>query len=295
MTTEKKTNKIKTPWGILSGISLILFSFAVFAVVVVKVVSHLMIEHSGGDDGLGNSWWISPVIILAIFLFIAFAACLVFHFISKNKKDVEKPHSSIKRSALVLVTTYVFTWFIVSSVAGGVMNGFKQTINNALNLSGTREEILDSGEEVDSEYFKSSFVKTNNGVISVVTDANGYTHQEYDDHALRDATKALAEEVQREGSTLLWNNNSNGLPLGSGKKVSLFSHSSVDWLESGGGSGASQVNSNSTLYNELTDAGLSVNKTLWDYYSGLGSEYVRVGNVEMNEVPWSMVNSAAGS
>ena len=294
MTSEKKTNKFKTPWGILSGISLILCSFAVVAVVAVKVISYLMIKHSGGDDGLGNSWWITPLIILAVLLFIAFATCLVFYFLSKKKKDVEKPHSTIKRSVLVLVTSYVFTWFIVASVAGGVMNGYKQTINNALNLSGTREEILDSDEEIDSEYFKSSFVKSNNGDVSIVTDPNGYTHQEYDDQALRNATKALAEEVQREGSTLLWNNNYNGLPLGSGNKVSLFSHSSVDWLESGGGSGASQVNGNYTLYNVLTEVGLSINKTLWDYYNGLGSEYVRVGNVEMNEVPWNAVKSAAG-
>lgn len=288
-----KNKKLSMPWGILSGISLMVCSLLTIAVIVVKVVSALMIQHADGDDGLGQSWWIPLLIVLAVLTLVAFIAFLVL-YILRERKDKQKylkgenlSYSPFKRSAFVLVTTYVFSWFIISLVGGKVLNNFDQNINTALNLTGTRIEVLEDTEDIDSEYFKSSFVKKDgNGMPNIVTDEDGYTHQEYDGKALRAATTALAEEVQREGSTFLWNNDSTGLPLSVGNKVSVFSHSSVDWLESGGGSGISQVNSSSTIYNELTNVGLEVNKPLWDFYAACGDEYVRDGNLNMNEVPW---------
>lgn len=201
-----------------------------------------------------------------------------------------------KRSVWVLITTYIFSWFVVSLIAGNVLESFKKNINTALNLTGTRTEVIDEEEEdeQDKEYFKSDYVVDG----QVTTDENGYTHQTYDDVGLRNATTAKAEETQSEGSVLLWNSSNNGLPLSKGNKVSVFSHNSVDWLCSGAGSGASQVNANSTVLSEFTAAGLSVNETLWNFYksgAGSGSTYTRQGNWKMNEVPWSLVNSNCSS
>lgn len=83
MLNDKK-NKI-IPWGIFAGISLMICSYFAFAVVVVKIVSYQMIVNSGGDDGLGQSWWISLLIAGAIATFVAFAFFLVM-YILRNKK-----------------------------------------------------------------------------------------------------------------------------------------------------------------------------------------------------------------
>ena len=63
---------------------------------------------------------------------------------------------------------------------------------------------------------------------------------------------------------------------------------SVAWVYSGGGSGGARTNGASDMKKALTNAGLSINTTLWDFYkSGAGKDYVRTDRFTMNEVPWS--------
>ena len=196
-----------------------------------------------------------------------------------------------KRSFWVMATVYVAIWLVIVNVAGSILNSYEQVINNALGLKGYRVETnVAEGEDV--EYFKSEFVKRDeNGNIIYYTDENGIVRQAYDDEALREAAIAAARQVQREGSTILWNSLSNGLPLEVGNKVSIFSRNSVSWGYSGGGSSASYKGD--SMKTVLTDVGLSVNTTLWDFYNkGEGSSYVREGMIKMNEVPWSVYTTA---
>ncbi len=197
-----------------------------------------------------------------------------------------------KRSIWVLIAIYTAFWLAASIVAGFILDGYKNTINSTLNILDYRTETLDTGEKIDSEYYKSAYVKKDaNGISLTETDENGYEHQIYDDAALREASLAKADEVQREGATLLWNT-SNGLPLKSGNKVSLFSHSSVDYVYSGSGSANARTNGAPTMKTALEAAGLSVNPTLWDFYkSGDGSSYQRTDRRKINEVPWSKYSS----
>ena len=200
----------------------------------------------------------------------------------------------LKRSFWAMLTVYVALWLVVSLVAGVILEDFKNVINSSLGLTGYRTETIDTGVEEDLEYFKSKYVQYNeDGTIKYVTEENGYTHQVYDDVALREAAIAKAYQVQREGSTILWNNADNGLPLAEGNKVSLFSHSSVDWVYSGFGSGRANTSGSADMKKALTNAGLSVNTTLWDFYkSGAGKDYVRDGRYAINEVPWSKYTDA---
>ena len=186
-----------------------------------------------------------------------------------------------------MLTIYMALWLVIVNVAGDILNSYEQVINNALGLTGYRTEtIVTEGE--DLEYFKSEFVKKDeNGNVVLVTDENGYTHQAYDDVALREAAIAAARQVQREGTTILWNSVDSGLPLAEGNKVSVFSRSSVAWGYSGGGSSVAYKGDN--MKTVLTNSGLSINTTLWDFYNkGAGSSYVREGMLKMNEVPWSV-------
>ena len=192
-----------------------------------------------------------------------------------------------KRSFWVMLTIYSTLWFVISMVAGVVLDGYKGTINHSLGLSGFKTETITTENE-DLEYFKSDYVqKDENGEIKYVVDENGYKHQLYDDKALWDANVKKAMQVQKEGTTILWNNN-NGLPLAKGNKVSLFSHSSVDYVYSGVGSGAVRTNGVANMKTAFETSGLTVNSTLWDFYSkGDGKDYTRTEKMYVNEVPWS--------
>ncbi len=193
-----------------------------------------------------------------------------------------------KKSVWVMLSSYLCIWLVISLVAGSILDGYKGVLNATLGLTGYRTETI-SAEDGDYEYFKSNYVQTDeDGNILYKTDADGYVHQVYDDVALREAALEKADQVQREGTTILWNSETNGLPLEKNDKVSLFSHSSVDWVYSGGGSGGARVNGASDMKEALTKAGLEINPTLWSFYStGAGKDYVRTARFLINEVPWS--------
>lgn len=201
-----------------------------------------------------------------------------------------------KKSAWALLSVYMCLWLVIVMVAGGILDGYKNVINATLGLTGYRTEtIVTEGE--DLEYFKSNFVQRDeDGNVIYTTDEDGYVHELYDDVALRAAALEKANQVQREGTTILWNSDKNGLPLSEGDKVSLFSHSTVDWVYSGGGSGGARTSGASDMKKALTNAGLSVNNTLWDFYkSGAGKDYIRTDRFTINEVPWSKYTDAVNN
>ena len=81
-------------------------------------------------------------------------------------------------------------------------------------------------------------------------------------------------EIVYEGITLFENNGI--LPLDKGTKLSIFSHSSVDLVSGGSGSGSGSFELTSDLKTGLEGAGLQVNEALWNFYkSGKGSSYKR--------------------
>ena len=56
----------KFPWGIIAGISAMIWSIAFVAIIAVYVISSMMIAQVGGDDGLRDSWFLLPLHIGAI-------------------------------------------------------------------------------------------------------------------------------------------------------------------------------------------------------------------------------------
>ena len=85
---------------------------------------------------------------------------------------------------------------------------------------------------------------------------------------------AKVAEIVEEGITLF--ENDGILPLAKGTKLSIFSHSSVDLVSGGSGSGSGSFELTSDLKTGLEGAGLVVNDTLWNFYkNGDGSKYKR--------------------
>ena len=106
-------------------------------------------------------------------------------------------------------------------------------------------------------------------------------------------------EIAEEGITLL--ENDGILPLSLGTKLSIFSHSSVDLVSGGSGSGSGSFELTKDLKEGLENAGLVVNDTLWNFYkSGAGSKYKRGTGVinygadldwSINECPLDVITS----
>ena len=142
-------------------------------------------------------------------------------------------------------------------------------------------EILNSGIEFDAEYYKSDFDSPSE---------------------LYEYEKKKVAEIAQEGITLL--ENDGLLPLKKGTKLSIFSHSSVDLVSGGSGSGSGSFELTSNLKEGLENAGLVVNEKLWDFYSnGGGSSYKRGTGVinygadldwSINECPLSEIKKDAG-
>ena len=112
--------------------------------------------------------------------------------------------------------------------------------------------------------------------------------------------KAKCAEIAQDGITLLKNDN-NVLPLSTSTTLSLFSHSSVDLISGGSGSGSGSFELTADLKEGLENAGFKVNEKLWNFYkSGAGSKYKRGTGVinygaaldwSINECPLSVITS----
>ena len=106
-------------------------------------------------------------------------------------------------------------------------------------------------------------------------------------------------QIAQEGITLL--ENDGLLPLAKGTKLSLFSHSSVDLVSGGSGSGSGSFELTKDLKEGLENAGLQVNETLWNFYkTGKGSSYKRGTGVinygadldwSINECPLNVITA----
>ena len=175
----------------------------------------------------------------------------------------------------IILTSVFGVLTVVMLVATYVANLFASSINGFLGVD--TYKLVSTGDGTgDTTYFPSAFS----------SDAEFDAYQ-----------KQICELVEAEGTVLLRNDN-GALPLAAGARVSLFSHSSVDIIYGGTGSGSVDTSTAPKLKDALESAGLTVNPTLWDFYStGAGSGYVRSvtdiegsatkGEYKINEVPWS--------
>ncbi len=161
---------------------------------------------------------------------------------------------------------------VVSAVAYQLITTtYSSQINSYFNFS-TTKVVKGSGDE-NTEYFTKKYAN--------IEDQTAHEEE-------------LCENLEKEGAALLMNNN-NALPLASGSKVSCFSHSSVDIVYGGTGSGQVSAATAPSLSVSLKEAGFTNNSTLRKFYTGL-TQYRRTnaettgGNIAqyaVNEVPWS--------
>ena len=125
-----------------------------------------------------------------------------------------------------------------------------------------------------------------------------YFASEYSDPAdLISAEKALAKEIQAQGTVLLYNN--SALPLTDNAKVTVLGMRSVNSVYQDSGSASAEHDKSKTIYQTLRDAGLEVNPATETFYnsSTCSAYYLNAdganasmnrGNAEIREVPTSL-------
>ena len=182
---------------------------------------------------------------------------------NKNKKSIIIISASM---AVLLIFTLAFNTLSLTKFDNILEKHFGST------PSGVRGDAMGA----DVEYYKSDFASA--------TDL--YKFEE----------KKVAE-IAQEGIVLL--KNDGILPLSKGTKLNIFSHSSVDLVSGGSGSGAGSFELTKDLKQGLENAGLKVNETLWKFYkNGAGSSYKRGSGVinygqdldwSINECPLSVI------
>ena len=181
----------------------------------------------------------------------------------------------------IVAIAFVMVFLIVFSIAFNVLsltkfdNIFEKFFGST--DPSTRGDILNA----DVEYYKSDFNSP----------AELYEYE----------VKKVAE-IAEEGIALLENNGI--LPLPEGTELSIFSHSSVDLVSGGSGSGSGSFELTSDLRAGLENAGFKVNDALWNFYkNGKGSSYKRGTGVinygadldwSINECPLNVILSDSG-
>jgi beta-glucosidase len=164
-------------------------------------------------------------------------------------------------------------------IGTSVANTFEIQVNNFLNCK--TYKVVDSGDSTsDTSYYKSAF-KSEDELVA---------HE-----------KELCENLEGEGATLL-KNEGKVLPLATTAKFSCFSHSSVDPIYGGTGSGQVKTTDAISLKSalEANFGASSVNSALWDFYTNDCADYKRVNakttggasaDYKINEVPWSKITA----
>ena len=190
-----------------------------------------------------------------------------------------------KRKRLWIVLTSVFAVFLIAMIIGttiAVKHG-SAAINMLFGIDTTK--VIG---ETETMRFESDWANPNGEGLFI-------------------ENKIMTREAAAEGMVMLWNKEVSGesaLPLAKESKISCFSHSSVDIVESGTGSGhIDTVNqkgkSAGTSLKDAFGRYFVVNDELWGFYdygegSGHGrgkTNYSESGPGAIDEVPWSKYTS----
>ncbi len=193
----------------------------------------------------------------------------------------------ISRQLISILTSVFAALLCVSLIASNVLNQYASLINQLLGVKTYRVETIGDDTDDDDMYF------TNKYSTNTLDENNNLIYNQEGIDALTKAGEAMSEEIESEGLVLLKNDN-KALPLGEAK-VSLFGQGSADFNY--GTTGSSQTNTSNyeNFKTALENVGITVNPTLWNYYSGNGHR--RSGNNPyiVNEAPWNDVNNHAAS
>ena len=231
---------------------------------------------------------------------------------------MNSPKKIFARSVWVMLAIFFALLTVFIAVGTSIMAENSAVINSILGIDTYKKIQLETAGEEDMEYFKSDYIKYNaDGTPMMQTDVDEeggkYTHQVYDDIAMREASEKIAEQTAVEGTVLLWNDETasgkKALPLSADAGVSVFGVNQNKYVLLGNGSGSMSLDPvDGSLYNALRNKDVAVNSKLNTTYlqllgekEGDSAKYgVRTWNddkssnyachFKVGEVPWNRIS-----
>lgn len=164
---------------------------------------------------------------------------------------------------LWIVLTAVFAVLMTGMFIGGaVAHSFSAAINSYFGLLGYEKYETNPGNEEDTEYWKSDY-----------RDESG----KVDTARLRNDAIQTAEQIQEEGTVLLWNDN-NALPLKEDENaLTLLGRRSRRIVYAGYGSANGNTSRGDDLRTELIADGFSINEDVWNFYNASSDDAYNLG------------------
>lgn len=174
-------------------------------------------------------------------------------------------HNTLWRALLVVFCVL----YVILQTGTVIAMENKKVINDTLKV--TDYKIVETGDgNADTDYYKSNY----NCLADLMSDG-----------------QTKAEEVMAEGAVLVKNDNQT-LPLAKGSYVGLFGYASVSPVYGGSGSASSDNPLPSVnLLQGCTDAGLTVNQALYNYYVDNASTFAPPVGYDLRDASWDKLNS----
>lgn len=170
-------------------------------------------------------------------------------------KQIKKAYKKTKRKLVTPWKTLTVLLLIITVIMAPLSVILKIFDNTVAAIVGGTFWELDNPDD-SAQYFKPDFESA--GQMSAYGDE-------------------ICRQVEAEGAVLIMNEN-NALPLEKYSRVSCFSTSSVNLVYGGTGSGNIDASAADNLKSALEKSGLTVNETLWKFYTeGAGLKYMRKG------------------
>ena len=288
----------KTKWNIVTGVSAMLVFFLTLAIVLVRVIMGAIAAQTHEAFTLFTNWWQTLMFVADVIIFVILVFSIVMLVL--RHKPVKRRFKAFNKSVWTMLSVFFAVLTVIMFVGGAVGNTYETVINSKLGLETTKRVDVDDGGEKYHAY------KSDYEILNEKGEVIGF-----DDEKMRANSLAVAREVAGEGSVLLWNKevsdsgvSAPALPLKNGSKISFFGIDSAAYVHIGEGSGYVPIEKPS-IVEECKKRGLIVNERLASAYSMLadsrkygktrksnvGVDDINYGEYEVNEVPWSKIDS----
>lgn len=286
--SKVKENLKKIPYVIIIGTSAILVFYMTLTLIVTYIIFNGVAAATGDSVTIFDTWWQTLLFVLDLVFGIALILSIVGKIVLRDR---EKPKTGIRQKLLngtawSFVSGFMVILLLILFIGGDIaITQYSASINGALGIDiypKVTDPALFDGE-ADREYFKSKFVKKDeNGNEIFAENETGIKRPVYDDDALLAEAGLIAEQVASEGSVVLMNKSTDGvpaLPLDAGSKVSIFGRAGLEWSHIGQGSGQKGFNPSKSLHRAFEDCGLSLNVKL-------DAEYRQIKSKNPNNYTW---------
>ena len=288
----------KTKWNIVTGVSAMLVFFLTLAIVLVRIIMGAIAAQTHEAFTLFTNWWQTLMFVADVIIFVILVFSVVMLVL--RHKPVKRRFKAFNKSVWTMLSVFFAVLTVIMFVGGAVGNTYETVINSKLGLETTKRVDVDDGGEKYHAY------KSDYEILNEKGEVIGF-----DDEKMRANSLSVAREVAGEGSVLLWNKevsdsgvSAPALPLKNGSKISFFGIDSAAYVHIGEGSGYVPIEKPS-IVEECKKRGLIVNERLASAYSMLadsrkygktrksnvGVDDINYGEYEVNEVPWSKIDS----